>query len=512
MSPPSSPCPSRPRSRLTPRSSARSAGCSFRSSARARRCWRARRSLVARPRAPGRSLAALRGARRRAALRDAARTGRPHAATGGGGRARESPTSPRSRRPIGASSLEMAESQAASTARSMRLGDDMVVVVLARVLSALVAAAPAAARPARRRCRSTPSSCATSTRSCPPVRGRASRRTSGRSSRPSRAAACTCSRSPTRSTSIRCGSSACWGRESAAAGALAHVDLLAALSSPSANDIVNFSLELLPSVLETRRAHATGTHAVARLRGGRAQGVDRLDGADRARLGRATSSRGACSTASCSSTRASRRRQARRLHYLVIDASASMRGDREVFARGLAIALGKKLQLAGEEVWMRFFDSRLYDVQRTPGRAQLPGGVAARLQGRARAKPCARLCAAGDRDWRSSRSHDPRRSGRSPHHARRAARSAAARAGGPAARAPLRRLHLAERGRARPRVARSARGLRGRRSRDVAAQRRAGRGGDEDRRGRRPFALGRGAADETLMQRRRGGIKALLSS
>src|SRR5208282_4627633 len=62
--------------------------------------------------------------------------------------------------------------------------------------------------------------------------------------------------------------------------------------------------------------------------------------------------------------------EARRLHYLVIDASASMRGEREVFARGLAIALGKKLQLGGEEVCMRFFDSRLYDLQR--GRGGLP--------------------------------------------------------------------------------------------------------------------------------------------
>jgi hypothetical protein len=63
---------------------------------------------------------------------------------------------------------------------------------------------------------------------------------------------------------------------------------------------------------------------------------------------------------------------ARRLHYVVIDASASMRGEREVFARGLAIALAKKLDLAGEEVWLRFFDSRLYDVHRVKGRAQLP--------------------------------------------------------------------------------------------------------------------------------------------
>ncbi len=44
-----------------------------------------------------------------------------------------------------------------------------------------------------------------------------------------------------------------------------------------------------------------------------------------------------------------------------------------MFARGLAIALGKKLQLAGEEVWMRFFDSRLYDVQRAAtGRSSRP--------------------------------------------------------------------------------------------------------------------------------------------
>jgi hypothetical protein len=63
--------------------------------------------------------------------------------------------------------------------------------------------------------------------------------------------------------------------------------------------------------------------------------------------------------------------EARRLHYLLIDASASMRGERQVFARGLALALAKKLQLAGEEVWLRFFDSRLYDVQR-PRPGQLP--------------------------------------------------------------------------------------------------------------------------------------------
>src|SRR3984957_9371809 len=51
------------------------------------------------------------------------------------------------------------------------------------------------------------------------------------------------------------------GPESGAASALAQVDLLAAVSSRGANDIVNFSLELLPSILETRRTRAAGTQA-----------------------------------------------------------------------------------------------------------------------------------------------------------------------------------------------------------------------------------------------------------
>jgi uncharacterized protein with von Willebrand factor type A (vWA) domain len=57
-----------------------------------------------------------------------------------------------------------------------------------------------------------------------------------------------------------------------------------------------------------------------------------------------------------------------REHLLLIDASASMRGDRETFARGLAMALAKKLTLAGEAVRVRFFDSRLRDTGQTrPG-------------------------------------------------------------------------------------------------------------------------------------------------
>ena len=54
---------------------------------------------------------------------------------------------------------------------------------------------------------------------------------------------------------------------SSAASALSQVDLLAALTSPTASDIVNFSLELLPNVLETHRTRSTGTHAEGGTRG-----------------------------------------------------------------------------------------------------------------------------------------------------------------------------------------------------------------------------------------------------
>lgn len=58
----------------------------------------------------------------------------------------------------------------------------------------------------------------------------------------------------------------------------------------------------------------------------------------------------------------------RRLHYIVVDATASMRGQRSVFARGLALTLIKKLSLRGEDVYFRFFDSRLYEPQHARSR------------------------------------------------------------------------------------------------------------------------------------------------
>ncbi len=61
------------------------------------------------------------------------------------------------------------------------------------------------------------------------------------------------------------------------------------------------------------------------------------------------------------------RDERRQVHGILIDGSASMRGAREIFARGLALALAKKLSLMGRSVWLRFFDSRMH--RRVPAAA-----------------------------------------------------------------------------------------------------------------------------------------------
>lgn len=266
---------------------------------------------------------------------------------------------------------EIARSQAAARAASMKLGDDLVVVVLARVLSSVVQRMP-----------SRPPWAETLPLDPELVRDLDAQLPSLFTAVPrtyetgvldalarSRLHVLTLADALDLDTLRLLGM---LGPESTAAGALAHVDLLAALSSPSANDIVNFSLELLPSVLETHRAHAAGTHAVHGYAGvGRKGSIDSMVLTELA-WDEQELARRMVDGELLFYTREQAPDEARRLHYMVIDASASMRGEREVFARGLAIALGKKLQLAGEEVWMRFFDSRLYDVQRARERTQLP--------------------------------------------------------------------------------------------------------------------------------------------
>jgi hypothetical protein len=157
----------------------------------------------------------------------------------------------------------------------------------------------------------------------------------------------------------------------ASAGALAQVDLLAALESPEANDIVNFSLEILPSVLETKTRPAAGTSAAFGYSGlGTRGSIDSMVLTELAwddlELARRLVDNEVLYYA-----REQSRDEQRRIHYLIIDGSASMRGDRQTFARGMAIATGKKLLLEGEDVAFRFFDSRLYELHRARG-AELP--------------------------------------------------------------------------------------------------------------------------------------------
>jgi hypothetical protein len=265
---------------------------------------------------------------------------------------------------------EVAQSEASARARSMRLSDDLVVVVLARVLGALVQRLQSKA-PYPATIPLDPEMVREVDAQLPQLFGAVGRQfelTVLEALARARLHVLTQCDALDLDTLRLLGM---LGPESSAAGALAHVDLLAALSSPAANDIVNFSLELLPSVLETRRNHATGTHAVHGYAGiGTKGSLDSLVLTELA-WDKEEFSRRMLDNELLFYTREQAQDEARRLHYLLIDASASMRGDRQVFARGLAIALGKKLQLAGEEVWMRFFDSRLYDVQRArPG--QLP--------------------------------------------------------------------------------------------------------------------------------------------
>ena len=195
------------------------------------------------------------------------------------------------------------------------------------------------------------------------------------------------------------------GAESTA-GAMAQVDLLAAFESPEANDIVNFSLEILPSVLETKTRPAAGTSAAFGYSGlGTRGSIDSMVLTELAwddlELARRLVDNEVLYFA-----REQSRDEQRRIHYLLIDASASMRGDRQTFARGMAIATGKKLLLEGEEVAFRFFDSRLYELHRSKQGA-LPTAYVLSFKGERGRNP-ARVFAELATDLDLARHRDPR--------------------------------------------------------------------------------------------------------
>jgi hypothetical protein len=148
------------------------------------------------------------------------------------------------------------------------------------------------------------------------------------------------------------------------AGAVDLVDLMGAFRSSEPSDIVSFSLDLLPSVLETKRASGVQSFAIDGY-----SSIERHGPLDSIMLSEFAYEdelfeRKVVDHELYYYGHEKQREEERRLKYLLIDASPSMRGVRQVFARGLALTLAKKLSLEGHEVWLRFFDSRLYEIQK----------------------------------------------------------------------------------------------------------------------------------------------------
>jgi hypothetical protein len=133
------------------------------------------------------------------------------------------------------------------------------------------------------------------------------------------------------------------------------------VSTSGVADVVDFSLQLLPSLLETKRRAAAQRFSIDGY-----ASVERRGNVDAILPSELAHDDDMFLLKMLSDDLLfyghERQQEAtRKLHYVLIDASASMRGAREVFARGLALALCKKFSLQGGDVWVRFFDSRLYD-------------------------------------------------------------------------------------------------------------------------------------------------------
>jgi hypothetical protein len=150
------------------------------------------------------------------------------------------------------------------------------------------------------------------------------------------------------------------------------VDLFAVLNSPESADVANFSLDLLPSVLETRRSTAAQMFAIDGYASIERKGpVDSLVLSELA-YDREIFEQKVVDNELLYYGHDKQREEERQLQYVLIDCSSSMRGQRQVFARGLALALIKKLTLQGDEVWLRFFDSRLHETMKIARSGQVP--------------------------------------------------------------------------------------------------------------------------------------------
>ena len=150
------------------------------------------------------------------------------------------------------------------------------------------------------------------------------------------------------------------------------IDVLNTFENSSAADIVDFSLDLLPSIMETRRSQAAQTFAMDGY-----SSLERIGSIDSMMLSELAYDDEIFEQKMIFNElfyfgHEKQKTIEKSLHYVLLDSSASMRGKRQVFGRGLALALLKKLMLKGEEVWFRFFDSVLYECFRDLSKAKSP--------------------------------------------------------------------------------------------------------------------------------------------
>jgi hypothetical protein len=151
-------------------------------------------------------------------------------------------------------------------------------------------------------------------------------------------------------------------------------DLYNVIMSPQLADVIDFSLELLPSLLEVRREMGQQTFGIDGY-----ASIERIGNIDNMVLTQLAYDDEVFEQKYVDRelffyTHEKQYENERRIHHVLVDGSASMRGVREVFARGLALALCKRLALLGEEVVLRFFDSRLYEGVRVgaSGHVEVP--------------------------------------------------------------------------------------------------------------------------------------------
>jgi hypothetical protein len=151
-------------------------------------------------------------------------------------------------------------------------------------------------------------------------------------------------------------------------------DLYNVMVSPALADVIDFSMELLPSILEVKRDAGQQVFSIDGY-----ASIERRGGIDDLELSQLALDEDIFEQKYVDDelfyfTHEKQMENEQRTHYVLVDGSASMRGVREVFARGLALALCKRLALLGENVVLRFFDSRLYEGVRVgaQGHAEVP--------------------------------------------------------------------------------------------------------------------------------------------